>query len=71
MLTGDKQLIKYLKLDQKGKCLAEYVWIDGHNGLRSKIKVRSKLFFHPLVPNQKGCSDGRLPPPRTATTTLR
>lgn len=33
-------LAKYMKLDQKGKVLAEYVWIDGSNGLRNKTKVR-------------------------------
>ena len=34
--------MKYMKLDQKGSVLAEYVWIDGTNGLRSKTKVRSQ-----------------------------
>jgi glutamine synthetase len=33
------QLKKYLDLPQKGKVMAEYVWIDGSNGLRSKSKV--------------------------------
>jgi hypothetical protein len=28
-----------MKLDQRGKCLAEYIWIDGTNGLRNKTKV--------------------------------
>ena len=31
--------MKYMNLDQKGAVLAEYVWIDGSNGLRSKTKV--------------------------------
>lgn len=35
------QLAKYMKLDQKGKVLAEYIWIDGSNGLRNKTKVCS------------------------------
>jgi hypothetical protein len=35
----DLQLQKYLSLPQKGKVIAEYVWIDGSNGLRSKSKV--------------------------------
>ena len=29
-----------MKLPQKGKIMAEYVWIDGTNGVRSKSKVR-------------------------------
>jgi hypothetical protein len=33
------QLQKYLSLPQGGKVIAEYVWIDGSNGLRSKSKV--------------------------------
>ena len=34
------QLAKYMKLDQRGHVLAEYIWIDGSNGLRNKTKVR-------------------------------
>jgi hypothetical protein len=37
------QLQKYLSLPQSGKIIAEYVWIDGSNGLRSKSKVSN---FH-------------------------
>ena len=37
------QLKKYLDLPQKGAVMAEYVWIDGSNGIRSKSKVG---FFH-------------------------
>jgi hypothetical protein len=31
--------MKYLDLDQKGKVLAEYIWIDAVGGVRSKTKV--------------------------------
>lgn len=37
--NGNTQLEKYLRLPQKGKVIAEYVWIDGSNGVRSKCKV--------------------------------
>jgi hypothetical protein len=43
----DLQLQKYLSLPQKGKVIAEYVWIDGSNGLRSKSKVSH--FPHPSL----------------------
>ena len=32
--------MKYMDLDQKGASMAEYIWIDGTNGVRSKTKVR-------------------------------
>jgi len=34
------KLMKYMDLDQKGYVMAEYIWIDGRNGVRSKTKVR-------------------------------
>ena len=43
--------MKYMDLDQKGATMAEYIWIDGSNGVRSKTKVRVLL----------------TPPPRTAS----
>ncbi|KAI9651531.1 MAG: glutamate--ammonia ligase, partial [Alyxoria varia] len=40
--TNTANLDKYLKLDQKGKVIAEYVWIDSSNGTRSKCKTLPK-----------------------------
>jgi hypothetical protein len=34
------QLQKYMDLPQQGCVQAEYIWIDGSNGVRSKTKVR-------------------------------
>ena len=39
------QLEKYLRLPQKGSVIAEYVWIDGSNNVRSKCKVRLVHFI--------------------------
>lgn len=35
--------MKYMDLDQRGYSMAEYIWIDGMNGVRSKTKVRVLL----------------------------
>jgi len=35
--------MKYSRLDQKGAVLAEYIWIDGGSGMRSKTKVSHHL----------------------------
>ena len=37
--TDSSQLNKYLKLDQKGQVIAEYVWIDSTGETRSKSRV--------------------------------
>lgn len=34
-----------MKLDQKGAIMAEYIWIDGSNGVRSKTKVSSIIII--------------------------
>jgi hypothetical protein len=47
------QLQKYLALPQKGKVIAEYVWIDGSNGIRSKSKVST--FQHRFPPPTIHC----------------
>ena len=43
--------MKYMGLEQKGYSMAEYIWIDGTNGVRSKTKVRI-LFGCPHVQPQ-------------------
>ena len=35
-------LQKYLDLPQRGKVLAEYIWIDADGGMRSKTKTLDK-----------------------------
>ncbi|CAI6313634.1 unnamed protein product [Periconia digitata] len=42
ILSNTANLEKYLKLPQNGKVIAEYVWIDGSNGVRSKCKTMNK-----------------------------
>jgi glutamine synthetase len=42
IVSNTANLEKYLKLPQNGKVIAEYVWIDGSNGIRSKCKTLSK-----------------------------
>ena len=34
--------MKYMRLDQRGSIMAEYVWIDGTNGVRCKTKVSTR-----------------------------
>jgi len=42
IVSNTENLMKYLRLDQKGAVMAEYIWIDGSNGVRSKSKTLSK-----------------------------
>ena len=42
IISNTANLDKYLKLPQNGKVIAEYVWIDGSNGIRSKCKTLFK-----------------------------
>ncbi|KAF2193717.1 hypothetical protein K469DRAFT_712502 [Zopfia rhizophila CBS 207.26] len=42
IVSNTANLEKYLKLPQGGKIIAEYVWIDGSNGVRSKCKTLNK-----------------------------
>ncbi|KKY21587.1 putative glutamine synthetase [Phaeomoniella chlamydospora] len=42
VISYASNLAKYMSLDQKGKVMAEYVWIDGTNTMRSKTKTLNK-----------------------------
>jgi len=42
-ISNTANLQKYLSLDQKGKVIAEYVWIDSTGGTRSKSRTLPKL----------------------------
>ena len=48
--------MKYMSLDQKGYSMAEYIWIDGSNGVRSKTKVRGVLVAPHVQPQCKASS---------------
>jgi len=41
-VSNGPNLARYTTLDQKGSVMAEYVWIDGHNGIRSKTRTLRK-----------------------------
>lgn len=42
IISNTATLKKYLDLPQNGAVIAEYVWIDGSNGVRSKCKTLNK-----------------------------
>lgn len=46
--------MKYMKLDQKGNAMAEYIWIDSAGGVRSKSRVRNFFAFLIFAPNCLG-----------------
>lgn len=48
MLILSSSLMKYLNLDQNGKVMAEYFWIDAESQLRSKTMVSATPHFHKL-----------------------
>jgi glutamine synthetase len=64
--TYTENLQKYLKLDQKGSVIAEYVWIDSEGGVRSKSRTltEKKEGFKPddlPIWNFDGSSTGQAP----------
>jgi len=42
IVSNTANLLKYMALDSKGAVQAEYIWIDGTNGVRSKTKTLYK-----------------------------
>jgi len=63
-ISNTENLQKYLKLDQKGTVMAEYIWIDGSNGVRSKTKTLSgpvKSYKELPEWNFDGSSTGQAP----------
>jgi len=42
VISNTENLMKYMSLDQRGRVMAEYVWIDSCGGTRSKTKTLSK-----------------------------
>jgi glutamine synthetase len=42
VVSNASNLQKYLELPQNGAVMAEYIWVDGSNGIRSKCKTLSE-----------------------------
>lgn len=42
-ISYTENLMKYMKLDQKGSAMAEYVWIDAVGGVRSKSRTLTSV----------------------------
>jgi len=64
ILSNTATLQKYMALDQKGNIMAEYVWIDGSGGLRSKSRtITKKVTDLKQLPewNFDGSSTGQAP----------
>lgn len=61
VISNTATLQKYMDLDQRGVIQAEYVWIDGTNGVRSKTKVRDSPppARSPPVSNRTNAPDSR------------
>jgi len=64
LVSYAENLAKYMRLPQKGKIMAEYIWIDGSNGVRCKSKTIDKPVTKPdELPewNFDGSSTGQAP----------
>ncbi|RYP53759.1 hypothetical protein DL768_001359 [Monosporascus sp. mg162] len=66
-ISYTENLMKYMKLDQKGSAMAEYVWIDAVGGVRSKSKTITSVPKDGFKPedlpvwNFDGSSTGQAP----------
>lgn len=64
IVSNTANVQKFAKLDQKGSLMAEYIWIDSTNGVRSKTKTLFKEVSGPAeLPewNFDGSSTGQAP----------
>ncbi|TAQ90921.1 hypothetical protein B7494_g811 [Chlorociboria aeruginascens] len=43
VVSYTENLLKYMKLEQKGSAMAEYIWVDASGGVRSKSKTITKI----------------------------
>jgi len=63
-VTYTENLAKYMKLDQKGQIMVEYIWIDAEGGVRSKSRtLPAKEYLPKDLPtwNFDGSSTGQAP----------
>ncbi|KAI1995769.1 glutamate--ammonia ligase [Ophidiomyces ophidiicola] len=63
-ISNAENLKKYMELDQRGKVMAEYIWIDASGGVRSKTKTVDKIINSPTdlsYWNFDGSSTGQAP----------
>jgi hypothetical protein len=65
VVSYTENLMKYMKLDQMGSGMAEYIWIDATGGVRSKSKVSDSQIFPLPNKTQHSLYDKRM-----ATTIL-
>jgi len=63
-VSRTENLMKYLRLEQKGSIMAEYVWIDAESNVRSKSRTLKEQEYKPEdlpIWNFDGSSTGQAP----------